>query len=281
MTMPDFTFAGSTAVLTGAAGGMGEHMARLLAGRGTSLALVDRDADGLKKLADELATRHADLVVRVYVADLSDRDEVDYVVSAVLADFPSIDLLVNNAGVALGGAFADVSAEDFDWVMNVNFQAPVRLVRGLLPRLAESPGSHVVNVSSLFGLIAPPGQSAYAASKFALRGFSEALRHELVERSIGVTTVHPGGIKTQIAASARMASAGVQAEKDRQRFEKLLTFPADKAAEQIVDGIAKRKPRVLIAFSARSSDFFARLLPASYMTAIDLLSGRRSAGRRR
>ncbi|MEU4745258.1 SDR family NAD(P)-dependent oxidoreductase, partial [Actinosynnema sp. NPDC023658] len=181
---------------------------------------------------------------------------------------------VNNAGVALGGTFDQENAEEFDWVMDVNFRAPVALTRLLLPRLLESPGSHVVNVSSLFGLIAPPGQTAYAASKFALRGFTESLRHELADRGVGVTCVHPGGIRTRIAETARVASGVSEAEaaQGKESFAKLLTYPPDKAAERILHGVEKRKGRVLIAWTAVAPDLLARLFPTSYLAVMNRLS---------
>ncbi|GAA1275267.1 SDR family oxidoreductase [Saccharothrix xinjiangensis] len=262
--LPPYRFAGGTAVLTGAASGMGEQMAYGLARRGSRLVLIDRDADRLAEVAGRIRGVEVDAVV----ADLSDVSGLDDLVADVLTRNPRPTLLVNNAGVALGGTFDQVSAEEFDWVMDVNFRAPVALTRLFLPRLLDSPGSHVVNVSSLFGLIAPPGQTAYSASKFALRGFTEALRHELADRGVGVTSVHPGGIRTRIAETARVAGAADAAEvaAGRARFAKLLTYPADKAAEQILTGVRKRRGRVLIAWTAVVPDVLARLFPASHMT---------------
>ncbi|WP_037772813.1 SDR family NAD(P)-dependent oxidoreductase [Streptomyces sclerotialus] len=275
-----YRFAGGTAVLTGAADGMGEQLAYGLAARGSGLVLVDRDADRLAAVADRIREDRPALTVGTYVADLSDTAGLDALVTRITEAHPRITLLVNNAGVALGGRFEQVSAEEFDWVMAVNFHAPVALTRLFLPHLRRSPGSHVVNVSSLFGLIAPPGQTAYSASKFALRGFSESLRHELADRATGVTTVHPGGIRTRIAENARVAAGATEAEvrAGKESFAKLLTYPADKAAEQILAGIRTRRPRVLIAPSAVVPDLLARLFPASYMTVMNRL--RPSAGRK-
>ncbi len=182
MSLPAFAFAGAHAVLTGAASGMGEQMAHQLAARGAHLVLVDRDADRLAAVALRISSDHPSLEVSTEVVDLADADAVEQLVARVLAAVPHVDLLVNNAGVALGGSFVDLSAEEFDWVMAVNFRAPVALCRGLLTSGALTEGGHVVNMSSLFGLIGPPGQSAYSSSKYALRGFSEVLRHELAPR---------------------------------------------------------------------------------------------------
>jgi len=137
-----------------------------------------------------IRAEHPGLDVSSHVVDLSDLDAVRRLGTSLTA-LPRVTLLVNNAGVALGGRFDQVTMDEFDWVMRVNFQAPLLLTHLLLPALKASPGSHLVNVSSLFGLVAPAGQSAYAASKFALRGLTEVLRHELPETGVGVTAVHP------------------------------------------------------------------------------------------
>ena len=186
-------------------------------------------------------------------------------------------LLVNNAGVALGGRFDQVTDDEFDWLMAINFRAVVTLSRAFLPALKAHPGSHLVNVSSIFGIFAPPGQAAYAASKFAVRGFTEALRHELAENGVGVTVVHPGGIKTRIAETVRVGS-GVSAEEyeqGRRQFAKLLTMPPEKAAAQIVEAIENRRPRLLIGWSAKVPDVLVRLLPGSYWRLIARRAGRR------
>jgi short-subunit dehydrogenase len=182
------------------------------------------------------------------------------------AEHPETTLLVNNAGVALGGRFDQVTLEEFDWVMAVNFRSVVRLTHALLPALKAHPGAHLVNVSSVFGIFAPPGQAAYAASKFAVRGFSEALRHELADDGVGVTVVHPGGIRTRIAETARTGS-GVspeEFERGKRQFAKLLTIPAADAAARIVEAVEKRRPRLLIGRSATVPDLLVRLMPGSY-----------------
>ncbi|MBS2539180.1 SDR family NAD(P)-dependent oxidoreductase [Catenulispora sp. NF23] len=274
-----FRFNGAVAVVTGAAGGMGEQLAYGLALKGTHLVLVDRDAERLASVAQTVTRRRPEVRVRTLVADLSDADAVAKLAAEILAAEPVVNLLINNAGVALAGTFAQTSAEEFDWVMAVNFAAPVALTRALLPRLRESAGSHVVNTSSLFGLIAPPGQTAYSASKFALRGFTEALRHELAGE-VGVTCVHPGGIKTRIALDARVASGADQerSEKAMRAFNKVLTYPADRAAARIIEGVRRRRGRVLIAMSARVPDLLARLFPATYWDAFVRLNPRARRG---
>jgi short-subunit dehydrogenase len=264
--MTPYLFPGRTAVLTGAASGIGEQLAYGLAGRGSDLVLVDVDAVRLREVADRIDRVHPGRSVQTLVADLADRAAVDDLATQVLAEHPALGLLINNAGMALGGRFDQVTVEEFEQVMNVNFRAPVLLTHALLPALKAAPGAHLVNVSSLFGLIAPAGQSAYSASKFALRGLSQVLHAELADDGIGVTTVHPGGIRTRIAENAPVGS-GVPAEEvepNRELFAKLLTYPPDKAARQILDGVAKRKARVLIASSAKVPDLLARLLPVGH-----------------
>ncbi|SOD98489.1 SDR family NAD(P)-dependent oxidoreductase [Blastococcus haudaquaticus] len=264
--MGPYQFAGGTAVVTGAASGIGEALAVQLAARGSSLVLVDRDEDRLAGVADRLRSAHPALTVVTHVADLSDDAQTAALATTLAGEHPETTLLVNNAGVALGGRFDQVTLEEFDWVMAVNFRSVVRLTHALLPVLKAHPGSHVVNVSSVFGIFAPAGQAAYSASKFAVRGFSESVRHELAENEIGVTVVHPGGIKTRIAESARTGS-GVSVEEyeeGRKQFAKLLSMPPEKAAAQIMAAIEKRRPRLLIGWTAKVPNVLVRLLPGSY-----------------
>jgi short-subunit dehydrogenase len=264
--MGPYQFAGGTAVVTGAASGIGEALAAQLAARGSHLVLVDRDKDRLADVADRARAAHPALAVSTHVADLSDDEQTHALAETLAAEHPETTLLVNNAGVALGGRFDQVTLDEFDWVMAVNFRAVVRLTHALLPALKAHPGAHLVNVSSVFGIFAPAGQAAYSASKFAVRGFSEAVRHELAENQVGVTVVHPGGIKTRIAESARTGS-GVsieEYEQGRKQFAKLLTMPPEKAAGMIVAAIEGRRPRLLIGWSAKVPDVLVRLLPGSY-----------------
>jgi short-subunit dehydrogenase len=264
--LPEYRFAGRTAVLTGAASGIGEQVAYGLAHRGSDLVLVDVDENRLKPVAERIRTSHPAIAVQTVVADLADRAAVEALAAQVLAEHPAIGLLVNNAGIALGGRFDQVSIDQFEQVMNVNFRAPMLLTHALLPALTATPGGHLVNVSSLFGLIAPPGQSAYCASKFALRGLSESLRGELIDNGVGVTTVHPGGIRTRIAESALIGSRvpEEEIEPNKKLFAALLSYPPEKAAEQILRAVAKRKARLLIASSAKAPDLLARLLPVGH-----------------
>jgi len=277
--MGTFTAAGGTAVVTGAASGIGAALAGRLAARGANLVLLDRDAERLAEVAASVRSGHSTVDVEPHVVDLADPVATARVAAAVLAAHPAIRLLVNNAGVALGGRFDQVTLDEFEWVIDINFRAVVRLTHALLPALKAEPGSHLVNVSSVFGLVAPGGQAAYAASKFAVRGFTEALRQELRPDGVGVTCVHPGGVNTRIAASARIGSGVPDEVRERQGdWERLLTMDPVKAAEIILRGVERRRGRVLVGGSATALDVVARLLPSAYGQVL-ALAAKRSPGR--
>jgi len=272
-------FAGRTAVLTGAASGIGEQLAYGLAARGSNLVLVDVDEARLKPVADRIRSAHPGLTVQTIVADLADRSTVEDVAAQVLAEHPAIGLLINNAGIALGGRFDQVSTEQFEKVMNVNFRAPMLLTHALLPALIATPGAHLVNMSSLFGLIAPAGQSAYSASKFALRGLTDVLRSELADKGVSVTIVHPGGIRTRLAENALVGDNVRQTGSSRTAnpFAPLLRFPPDKAAEQMLRAVAKRKARVLITANAKVADLLVRVMPVGHARIVRALTSPRGA----
>lgn len=252
------------AVLTGAGSGIGRATAQALARRGCHMALADVDAEGLRQTA-ELIKSHG-VRVSQHVLDVASREQVAALPAAVLDVHGRVDILINNAGVALGGTFEQVSEADFDWLMEINFHGVVRMTRAFMPLLRASDAARIVNVSSLYGLISPPGQTAYAASKFAVRGFSNALRHELVGSSIGVTVVHPGGVATSIARSARVpASVPADVLKKRLKLtEKMLRMPPEKAGEIIVTGIERERERVLVGLDAKIASVLERLSPVHY-----------------
>jgi short-subunit dehydrogenase len=252
------------AVITGAGSGIGRAMALSLARRGCHLALVDVDEAGLAQTADEALA----LGVRAsrHTLDVTSREAVAALPAAVLAAHARVDLLINNAGVALGGSFEQVSELDFDWLMDINFHAVVRMTRAFMPLLRASDEARIVNLSSLYGLISPPGQCAYSASKFAVRGFSNALRHELAGSAIGVTVVHPGGVATAIARSARV-SAAIPADLAQARIaraDKLLRMPPAEAGEIIVRAVEQRRARVLVGNDAKFAALLERLFPVHY-----------------
>lgn len=255
---------GRTAVVTGAASGIGRAIAVSLARRGCHLALADIDEAGMLGTA-ELVQRDGVRVSRHRV-DVGDRSAVAQFPDVVAAEHGGADVLVNNAGVAVGGTFEQVSDEDFEWLFETNFWGVVRMTRAFLPLLRASEDARVVNISSVYGLVAPPEQVAYSASKFAVRGFSEALRHELEGSGIGVSVVHPGGVATSIAERARVP-AGVSEEEVAQRhakYRKLLRLPPSVAGETIVRGIERRESRILVGSDAKAISLIARLWPVSY-----------------
>ncbi len=268
-----FSLRGGTAVITGAASGIGAALAANLAKRGANLALADRNEAGLEAVA--AIARAAGVTVSTHVLDVADRVALDALPEAVLAKHDRVTVLVNNAGVALAGDFADVALTDFEWLFDINFWAPVRLTKAFMYVLTREKAAHIVNISSLFGIIAPPGQAAYCAAKFALRGFSESLRHELEGSAVSLTVVHPGGIRTEIANSARIPQGidPAEARAQMQEFNKLLRTAPEDAAEQIARAIEARAPRLLIGGDARMAERLQRLFPVTYWKYIKRQSG--------
>jgi short-subunit dehydrogenase len=265
-----YRFAGGKAIVTGAASGIGEALVRDLGARGSNLVLLDRDVAGLTRVSEDLRTKHPGIAVTTVIADLSDRANTDVVSAQLAIDHPDTTLLINCAGVALSGTFDKVSLQDVNWLLDINFRATVTLTHHLLPVLRNNQGSHLANVSSVFGLFAPPGEAAYVSSKFAVRGFTEALRSESQDTHMGVTSIHPGGIKTAIATNARIGTglSSSEAQKGQDKISRWLNISASDAAESILHGIERRKPRVLIGLSARIPDLIARVAPGNYMKII-------------
>ncbi|HKG59269.1 MAG TPA: SDR family NAD(P)-dependent oxidoreductase [Pyrinomonadaceae bacterium] len=253
---------GRTAVVTGAASGIGRAIAVSLARRGCNLAIADIDEAGLADTAEMIR----DVRVSRHRLDVANRVAVAQFPDVVAAEHGGADVLVNNAGVAVGGTFEQVSDEDFEWLFEINFWGVVRMTRAFLPLLRASEDARVVNLSSVYGLVAPPEQTAYSASKFAVRGFSEALRHELDGSGVGVSVVHPGGIATSIVKNARLPAGVTEDEIARrhEKYRKLLRLPPEIAGETIVRGIERRESRILIGSDAKVISLISRLWPVSY-----------------
>jgi butyryl-CoA dehydrogenase len=279
--MKDFT--GRVAAITGSASGIGRALAADLAKQGAHLALCDIDEAGL----GETVTRCEGYGVKVTSqrVDVADRAAVEAWAERVVADHGKVNLLINNAGVALAATIETMRYEDFEWLMNINFWGVVYGTKAFLPHLKASGEGHVVNLSSVFGLISVPSQSAYNAAKFAVRGFSDTLRMELeIEGApVSVTTIHPGGIKTNIARNARIddSAAGItdDPEQARRDFERAFITTPEKAARQILVAVQRDRRRALIGPDAKVIDFVARLPAAVYQTAIEQ-GARRGRGRR-
>ena len=269
-----FPLQNGVAVVTGAASGIGAALARLLASRGCNLALADIEAGALATVA--AAARKPGVTVSEHVSNIADPAAADKLRDEVLARHGRANILINNAGVALLGRFEEVTAADMEWLFAINFWGTVRMCRAFLPALRREPAAQIVNLSSIFGVIAPAGQTAYAASKFAVRGFSEALMHELGDSGIGVSVVHPGYVKTAIARNARVAAAmDPQDAADRiANFDRMTGRTPDQAAERIVKGIERREQRILIGSDAVQLDLLQRLLPVSYWAVMKWRSAR-------
>lgn len=253
-------------VITGAGSGIGRALAIDLAGRGAVLALSDWDQDGLRA-TEPLVEERGALSVRGDVLDVRDREAVHAYAASVAADLGRVDVLVNNAGVALHGDFEEASHEDFRWVIDVDLWGVVHGTEAFLPHLIASGDGHLVNMSSLFGLVGVPGQTAYNAAKFAVRGFSEALRQEMIlaGHPVGVTSVHPGGIRTAIVRNARTTRSHDPAQLALDFEARLARTTPERAAERIVDGILRNKARVLIGADAHLIDLASRLLGPAYL----------------
>lgn len=252
---------GKVVALTGAASGIGRALALALAGRGAILALADRDAGGLAETARLAGADGA--TISTHAVDVADETAVTRYAAEVLAAYGHADVVINNAGVSIFGSVLELSTDEIRWLMEINFWGVVYGVKAFLPSLLRRPEAAIVNLSSLFGLYGPPGQSAYAASKFAVRGFSESLRGELTNTNVHVLTVHPAGIKTAIAQRGRVAAAAdpVAAARMTKAFdERFLTIPAETAAAQILRALERTDDRLLIGGDAVRVDLLTRLL---------------------
>jgi short-subunit dehydrogenase len=256
------------AAITGAASGIGRALALELAQRGCDLALADRDEAGLKALAAEIGAARK---ISLHRIDVGVPDDIAQFASEATRAHPALSIVVNNAGVALLGSFEEIDQAQMDWLFNINFWGVVHGTRAFLPHLKTRSEAHIVNISSIFGIIAPPGQSAYAAAKFAVRGFSESVRHELAVAGspVRLSVVHPGGIATAIARNSR-TGVGVTDNARRaqsiERFENAAKTTPKNAALRIIRGIERNAPRILIGNDARFMDILQRFRPATYWT---------------
>ena len=279
-----FRFARSVVAITGAGSGIGRALAQDLSSRGANLSLADVDSDGLAEtvlLIEADSTSAVKTKVTATVLDVSDRDAVEAWAAQVVEEHGKVNMIINNAGVALSATVAAMSYEDFEWLMNINFWGVVYGTKAFLPYLKESGAGHVVNISSVFGLVSIPTQSAYNAAKFGVRGFTDALRMELEIEQSGVssTTVHPGGIRTNIARNARtdlsVLSISGSAKELADNFDRLTLTTPEKAAGQILKAVERNRRRVLVGPDAKVFDLVSRL-PAPLYQRVLVAGSKRS-----
>jgi butyryl-CoA dehydrogenase len=277
-------FDGRVAAITGAGSGIGRALAIELARRGAHLALCDVDEPGLADTVARCEGAASGVKVTAERVDVADRDAVHAWADRVVEQHGTVNLVVNNAGVALGATVEGVSYDDFTWLMGVNFWGVVHGTKAFLPHLKAAGDGHIVNLSSVFGLVSVPSQSAYNAAKFAVRGFTDALRMELAIEGAGVscTTVHPGGVKTNIARNARIdpsvAAVGGDPHESADGFDKIAMTTADKAARQILTAVERDQRRVLVGPDAKLLDLGSRL-PAGLYQRVVVAGGRRQRRR--
>lgn len=258
-------FSGKAAAITGAGSGIGRALASKLASVGCNLALSDISDSGLAETAALVENQQIKCITTKL--DVSHREAVENWAAATIEEFGNIDLVFNNAGVTVVDNANTITYEDFHWVMNINFWGVVHGSKAFLPHLLGRRQGHIINISSLFGLITVPGQSAYNASKFAVRGFTEALGQEARAKGVGVSCVHPGGILTDIARNARFKrsfSGNQTAEDFSKTFDAIARTTPEQAADIILEGVRKNKRRILIGIDARLLDRLQRLMPTKY-----------------
>ncbi len=267
-------FEGKIAAVTGAGSGIGRGLAIALNRAGCVLELSDVNEAGLAETVEVLERK--DLAVATQLVDVADRDAVASWAEAVASRHPRLDILINNAGVALGGTAEENSLEDIEWLMGINFWGVVYGCKAFLPLLKKASGGHLVNISSVFGIIGVPTQSAYNAAKFAVRGYTEALRQEqdLAESGLHVCCVHPGGVTTNIARAARTHRSQEEHEAFAQKFEEMTGTTAASAADQILGAMERRQPRLLIGRDARVISLISRLFPSAYPRILGALGGK-------
>ncbi|MGI9328600.1 MAG: SDR family NAD(P)-dependent oxidoreductase [Pseudomonadales bacterium] len=272
------TFSNKVAAITGAGSGMGRALAVALANRGCHLAISDVNGEALEATAAQLDSARVN--VSRHVLDVADQDAVFTFASATERDHGKVNLVFNNAGVSVTDSVEHMSYKDFEWLMNINFWGVVHGCKAFLPLLKRVDEGHIINTSSIFGVIAVPSQSAYNASKFAVRGFSEALRQELQDSHIGVTCVQPGGVKTNIVKTSRyypQDNAAPTKEEAAATFESIAALSSTEAAEIILHGVAKNRARVLVGKDAKLIDWVARIFPQRYPVIMQWLSARMGA----
>ena len=272
----------SVAVITGAASGIGRALAvRLAEEKIAGIAISDVNAEGLNETA--ALVRNLNVAVTAHVVDVSKLDQVEQFAVDVIEKHGRVTHLINNAGVGVIGTFEQISIEDFEWLMGINFWGVIYGCKVFLPLLKQQDAAHIVNVSSVFGLIAPEEQSAYCSSKFAVRGFTESLRHELAETNVSVSCVHPGGILTNIVRNSRVGDGTPDEWKQQgvKLFDRVAKTTPETAAEVILNGIKTNEPRILIGKDAHTISTISRLFPRKYLRVLERMSGHKMSLRKK
>ena len=272
----------SVAVITGAGSGIGQALAIRMAREGIAgIAISDVNEAGLRETVS--AIDPTGVPVSTHVFDVANREAVKNFATEVISEHGRVTHLINNAGVGLLGELRHLAIEDFEWLMGINFWGVVYCTKAFLPTLLEQDSAHIVNVSSVFGLIAPAEQTAYCSSKFAVRGFTESLRHELSDTNVAVSSVHPGGVKTNIVRNSRLGKSTPEDWKQQgvKFFDKVAKTSPAEAAEVIVRGIKQRNPRILIGKDALAISAFSRLFPKRYLAIIERLNGHKMSLRKK
>jgi len=268
-------FRGKVSVITGAGSGIGRGLATLLADAGGHLAISDIDQEGLEETASLIRSAHPQVDLRTYPLDVSSRDAVYAHAEQVRTDFGTAHFVFNNAGVTLVATIENMKIEELEWLLGINLWGVIYGTKAFLPMMLEQNEGHIINVSSVFGFLTVPTQSAYHISKFGVRGFTECLSRELaVDKACNVyaTSVHPGGIQTNIAKAARFGEQTGDFEAElAENTESVLTTPPVDMAAAILKGVRKRKRRVVAGSNAKLIDWIARLFPASYGGVLDKL----------
>lgn len=273
-------FRGAVAAITGASSGIGRALALQLACQQCALALSDVNEVGLAETVELVEALGTGVKVTKKCVDVAQRDEVHSWAEEVAQEHGKVNAIINNAGVTLVDTVEKASYEDIEWIVNINFWGVVHGTKAFLPYLKREDIAHIVNISSIFGIISVPTQAFYNATKFAVRGFTEALSMELAGSPIVVSSVHPGGIKTSISRNARHYThegQGVPKEKLVKEFEeRLARLTPDQAAQIIIQGMQRKKRRILVGSDARLIQFIQRLFPVKYQSFVDAQYRRRN-----
>ena len=267
---------GKSAVITGAGSGIGRALAQQLNREGCTLFLSDVDTEGLTETVASLD--RPEVATHTQCVDVADKLAMDAWAESIAAQQPAVDIVINNAGVGYSDRVDEADYASVQWLMGINFWGVVHGTTAFLPLLKRAPRGHLVNISSIFGMIGVPTQSAYNASKFAVRGYTEALRLEMQDSNVHVCCVHPGGVGTNIARSSRGGGNTMSADEKAAMFEHYVRTTAQSAAAQIIRAVEKQQPRLLIGSDAKFIHFLTRLFPVSYPR---FLPGLGQAGRKK